>query len=140
MAKGFTSTAEIAATPDEVWASLIDFERASAWMTGIDGMRPVGTGAIEVGTELVFTARGRERRSSITGLEPVRRIDLTSTQGGVTATYSYRIEPSSGGTRLTLDAVCEASGAWKLLHPLIALAMKASDGGQPAKLKALVEA
>ena len=43
--------------------------------------------------------------------------------------------PSGAGTDLRLQADCETSGLLKLLHPLIVLAMRASDSRQLSRLK-----
>jgi len=139
MAGGFTVKETIAKAPAEVWAYLTDFRNAAAWMPGIDDMTQTDPGPLEVGTRLSFMARGKERETRVTALEPGRRIALTSTQGGVTATYAYSLAPAGDGTEATLEAVCEAKGAWKLLHPIIVQAMRKSDSPQLAKLKAAVE-
>lgn len=94
---------------------------------------------MEVGTRLAFRARGKERESRVTALDAGKRIALTSTQGGVTATYTYGLAPAGDGTEVTLEAVCDATGAWKLLHPIIVLAMRKSDSSQLANLKTAME-
>ena len=135
MSKGFNVKERIDRPPEEVWAYLTDFRNAKHWMTGIENLAPKGRGPLEIGTRLSFTARGKERETRVTALEPGRQIALTSTQGGVTATYSYALAPDGDGTEVTLEAVCQATGAWRLLHPVIALAMKHSDSSQLANLK-----
>jgi hypothetical protein len=105
-------------------------------MKGIDRMGPVGPKAIGEGAKLEFIARGAGRSSTINVWQPPRRLVLTSTQGGVSAAYDYTCKPTTeGGTEIALDARCTAEGfVWKLLHPLIALLMRRSDGGQLASL------
>ncbi len=71
----------------------------------------------------------------MTALDPGKLIALTSTQGGVTATYTYSLARDGDGTEVTLKAVCKATGFWKLLHPVIVLAMKKSDSLQLTNLK-----
>lgn len=136
MATGFRTAERIEAPPEEVWAYLTDFHNAKDWMTGIEGLAQTSPGPPALGTTLSFRARGKLRETCVTTLDPGKVIALTSAQGGVTATYTYAVIPSGSGTDLRLQAVCEASGLWKLLHPLIVLAMKASDSGQLARLKA----
>ncbi|MCP4327238.1 MAG: hypothetical protein GY791_02215 [Alphaproteobacteria bacterium] len=136
MADGFTVTETIAAPPAEVWDFLTNFRHAQDWMTGIDDMTQTTPGPLEVGTHLEFRARGKMRQSRVTALDRGERIALTSTQGGVTATYTYSLVPVGAGTETTLHAVCEATGLWKLLHPVIVIAMKKSDSSHLAKLKA----
>jgi uncharacterized protein YndB with AHSA1/START domain len=135
LSKGFSTRERIDRPPEEVWAYLTDFRNAKDWMKGIEDLAPLGKGPIEIGTRLSFKARGKEREARVTALEPGRQIALTSTQGGVTATYTYALAPDGDGTEVTLEAVCRATGAWRLLHPVIAMAMKQSDSSQLANLK-----
>jgi len=140
MARGFHAAETIARLATEVWVRLTDFTRAGDWMPRVEWIEPPSGGALAVGTRLRFRARGHEQASEVTAFEPGRRIALTSTQGGVTATYTYGIESLGDRTRVTLDGTCEARGLWRLVHPLIAFAMRRTDGGQLARLKAALEA
>lgn len=139
MAKAFSARATIDRPIEEVWASLIDWDKAPRWMRGIDSMS--SDGETTVGTRLEFVARGRERTSEVVGLEPGRSVTLRSVQGGVSADYAYRLEPvSPEATAITLDATCDADGlGWRIAGPLIRFAMRRSDGGQLDALKAEVE-
>ena len=139
MAKGFHVEETIGAPADEVWAYLTDFRRAGAWMPGVEDMTQLDPGPLGVGTRFGFAARGKARETHVTAYEPGRLIALTSTQGGVTATYTYTLESAGGGTKVALDAVCEAAGLWKVLHPLILVAMRKSDSAQLANLKLAIE-
>ena len=66
-------------------------------------------------------------------------LDATPQEGGVTATYTYSLEPNGRGTRVTLHGACEATGLWRLLHPLIVKMMAKHDSRQMEMLKAVVE-
>jgi uncharacterized protein YndB with AHSA1/START domain len=134
MAQAFTVERELDRPADVVWAQLTDWERAAEWL-GVDSLR--AEGPTTVGTELVFRARGKERRSEIAALEPGRSITLRSRQGGVTADYTYGVEPSGAGSRATLTADVRTSGVWALLGPVIRAAIRKEDSGQ---LEALARA
>ena len=136
---GFSAKEHLPFPPKVVWDYLTDFRNAKEWMAGIDGMTQDDEGPLDVGTQLRFNARGKERSSQVTEFEPGRRVALTSTQGGITATYTYSLASADGGTDATLDAICEAKGLWKMLHPLIVFAMKRSDSSHLANLKAAME-
>ena len=135
MADGFTVTETLDHAPADVWACLTDFANASQWMTGIGDFIQITPGPLGIGTQLRFKARGKERETRVTAFDPGKLIALTSTQGGVTATYTYAVTPSGDGTDMVLKATCNAAGFWKLLHPVIVLAMKNSDSSQLANLK-----
>jgi uncharacterized protein YndB with AHSA1/START domain len=134
MAQAFRVQRELDRAADVVWAQLTDWDRASGWL-GVDSLRAEGPTA--VGTELVFTARGKERRSEIVALEPGRSITLRSRQGGVTADYTYAVEPAEPGSRVTLTADVRTPGVWSLLGPVIRRAIRKEDSGQ---LDALAQA
>ena len=138
MARAFDVETWIDRDPQVVWKRLTDWERAADWMAGIDALEADGPSA--AGTRLAFLARGKRRESVIAGLEPGRSLVLTSRQGPVEATYTYRIEPERGGTRLRLLAECDVAGPLRLLAPLLRAAIKRADGGQPEALRRVLEA
>ncbi len=139
MARGFRVQERIPATPETVWRYLTDADKAGEWMPGVDGFTLSGGGTLQTGSVLVFRARGKDREASVTVLEEARRFALTSTQGGVTATYEYVLAPIPDGAEVTLNARCNATGMWKLIHPVIVMAMKKADSPQLSNLKALIE-
>jgi uncharacterized protein YndB with AHSA1/START domain len=127
MAQAFRVEREMDQPAEAVWAQLTDWDRAADWL-GVDSLRAEGPTA--VGTELVFTARGKGRRSEIVALDPGRSITLRSRQGGVTADYTYTVEPSGTGCRATLTADVRTAGLWALLGPVIRAAIRREDTGQ----------
>jgi len=83
-------------------------------MSGTESL--AADGESEPGTILSFRSRGQDRESTITEWDPGRAVTLESTQGGVTATYRYRCEPTPDGTSVSLHAQCETqvcSGGWQ---------------------------
>lgn len=135
----FRSEAVIEAPAAVVWQWLTDWGRIPEWMAGVDSA--LARGETAVGGQVVFTARGKERSSEIVDCEQGRRIVLRSVQGSVVADYEYRLVPvDARSTRLVLTATCRTTGiVLKLLGPLLRLAIRLSDRGQPAALKRLVE-
>jgi uncharacterized protein YndB with AHSA1/START domain len=127
MAQAFRVQRQLDRPADAVWAQLTDWDRAAGWL-GVESLRAEGPTA--VGTELVFTARGKERRSEIVALEPGRSITLRSRQGGVTADYTYAVEPAGAGSLATLTADVRTPGGWSLLGPVIRRAIRNEDSGQ----------
>jgi uncharacterized protein YndB with AHSA1/START domain len=131
MTRAFAASRTFERPPAEVWTQLTDWEHAATWL-GVDDIR--ATGPTAVGTELVFRARGKDRRSEIVALDPGRSVTLRSRQGGVTADYTYAVAPEGAGTRATLTADVRAAGAWALLGPVIRAAIRREDAGQLEKL------
>ena len=139
MSRGFHAEEVINRPTDQVWQTLTDLPGAGRWMGPVEAIDVVGGGALEQGARRAFKARGGEHHSTVTAFEPGRRLEMTSTQSGVTAVYDYRLQPATGGTRVTLDAACTATGWIRLIHPLINYMMKRIDGNQITALKDVIE-
>ncbi|MFD4421261.1 SRPBCC family protein [Agromyces sp. NPDC058484] len=140
MKPAFTDEQTIDAAPDAVWTALTDWDGARHWMPGVESMR--ADGPLVVGTVLHFVARGKERTSTITAIEPGLAVTMRSAVGGVTADYAYTIEPShtdAAGSRVRLDAAVGTRGVMTLLAPVIRSAIAREDGAQLTRLKAWVE-
>ena len=126
----FAAQAVVDRPVEEVWARLVDLERAPAWMAGVDRLRVQGP--VAPGTEVVFTARGKERTSTITAVDPGRSLTLRSVQGGVTADYTYACTRQGAGTRVGLVAETRMTGPVRLLGPVVRAAIRRADRGQVA--------
>ncbi|WP_164842523.1 SRPBCC family protein [Actinoplanes solisilvae] len=132
MTIAFTKSVIVGRPVAEVWARLTDWPAAPAWMAGVESVRVSGS-------ELVFRSRGRDRTGRIEIVEPGRTVVVHSSQGGVTAAYTYRCEPDGDRTTLTLTADCRAGGGWRPFAGLLRAAIRRADGGQPAALKRVIE-
>jgi uncharacterized protein YndB with AHSA1/START domain len=139
MKAAFTDELAIDAAPDAVWAALIDWNGTPHWMPGVEAMR--ADGPLAVGTVLSFTARGKQRTSTVAAVEPGRAITLRSTVGGVTADYAYSVRPGDGpaASLVALEALVGTRGPMTLLAPVIRGAIAKEDGVQLSRLKAWVE-
>jgi uncharacterized protein YndB with AHSA1/START domain len=131
MTRAFTVTQAIDRPAEEVWRQLTDWDRAAGWL-GVD--RVTAEGPTAAGTRLRFTSRGRDRTAEMAAVAPGRSVTLRSQQGGVTADYTYRVEPADAGCRVTLDADVRTRGAWAVLGPVVRRAIRRSDAGQLAAL------
>lgn len=138
MTNAIDASETIAAPADRVWAVLTDWSGMSRWMPGAEELR--GPTPPKAGGTLTFTARGAERTSTITELDPGRALTLTSRQGPVTAHYRYRLDPAGDTTRASLVADIVVHGPLRLLAPTIRRSIAKEDGGQLAALKRVVEA
>ena len=129
---------EIQMPASEVWKGLTDWENANRWMPGVEGM--VADGGTAAGTKLVFHARGAERSSTIVHCDAGTSIVLRSVQGGVTADYRYEVHDIDGrSTRVTLVADCHVTGLWRIVSPLLRIAIRSSDGKQLRRFREMIE-
>ena len=139
MSRSFAVQATIAKPAAQVWQVLTDWRTAHRWMAGVDRLEADGETA--VGTALSSHARGRERSATIAACRPGRSLVLRSVQGGVTADYEYALEPlNDHTTKVTLVADCQMRGPWRIMGPLIRMAIRKTDGGQLDALKQVIEA
>ena len=139
MAQTFAVAETIDRPAGEVWEALTDWSNAHRWMAGVDRLEAQGETA--AGTELRFHARNAERTSVIARCDTGRSIVLRSVQGGVTADYTYELQPAGdGATRVTLVAECRFRGLlYLLMSPLIRRAIRSADSKQLEQLKRVVE-
>ena len=139
MARTLSVEEEIQRPTAEVWESLTDWSNAYRWMPGVEGAAADGETA--AGTKLTFRARGADRSSTIVHCEAGESIVLRSVQGGVTADYRYEVHDVDGSsTRVTLVADCQITGLWwRIVSPLLRIAIRFTDGKQLKLLKAMIE-
>ena len=119
--------AEIAADPETVWETLIDFENWPSW--NLDVSSVVFEGELEKGT--VF--RWKTGRSTITStLEDVdrpRSVGWTGKTMGIQAVHIWRLEPRDGRTRVLTEESWEGLPVRLARGPLRKSLQKAVDGG-----------
>ncbi|MCP3853455.1 MAG: hypothetical protein GY698_01810 [Actinomycetia bacterium] len=139
MAQVFASEVEIDRPAAEVWAALTDWPNAHTWMGGVDSIE--AGGPTETGTTLRFHTRGKDRPAELSAVDPGKVIVVRSTQGGVSADYTYSLRPLTGSrTRVSLVADCSARGfPWAMLTPVLRMVIKRTDGGQLETLRRRIE-
>jgi carbon monoxide dehydrogenase subunit G len=90
---------EIARSPEEVFAYLVDVSNLPRWQSGVHSAERVGERVHERRTML-----GRELSTElqIEAEEPPRLFTLRALNSPVPFTVRHELEPSAGGTRLTV--------------------------------------
>ena len=137
MTEAFSATTTVAVSPERVWATITDWTKAPEWMPGTSAFRL--DGPLRPGAVLHYTARGKERTSTVVEVVPERSLVLTSTVGKVHANYRYVLAPVPGGTRIDLTADVRTSGLMRMLDRVIRRAIAKEDSSQLDRLKPLVE-
>ena len=133
MTTAFIASTTVERPTAEVWARLTDWPAAPAWMPGVESI-------LVSGPELTFRTRGRDRRGRIEIVDPGRTVVVHSSQGGVSAAYTYSCVPDGARTKVTLTADCHARGIWRPFAGLLRAAIRRADSGQLAGLKQTIEA
>lgn len=99
-----SASVDVAAPPERVWAVVSEVTRMPEWSPELRRLYPVG-GRREprVGMRMIgINRRGRAiwpTTSTVVRLEPERAVAWKTHQSG--ATWTYELEPTSTGTRLT---------------------------------------
>ena len=138
MARAFAVETIVQRPAGPVWDALTDWESAHRWMRGVGSMSVEG-GTV-AGSAITFRARGKERPAEIVAVEPGTLVTVRSTQGPVSADYTYRLHDLAGErTRVTLEAECRVTGVASAAAPLFRFLMRRTDSGQLEALRALIE-
>ena len=100
-------TIEIARTPEDVFSYLTDVSNLPAWQAGVSSATQ-HDGRIEESRSLL----GRELSTTLEIVEQdePRLFTLRALDGPVPFTVRHELEPTSGGTRLTVTADGEVTG------------------------------
>jgi carbon monoxide dehydrogenase subunit G len=100
-------TIEIARTPEDVFSYLTDVSNLPAWQTGVKGAA-LREGRIEESRSLL----GRELQTTleIVEREEPRVFTLRALDSPVPFTVRHELEPTDGGTRLTVTADGDVPG------------------------------
>jgi len=118
----FEGSATIAASPDKVWAVLVDAAHWADWDSGVDGVE----GAIAPGAKIVIRAKvapGRAFPVKVTTFDPPTTLVFTGGMplGLFRGVRTYTLAPKGSGTELTMREVYSGAmlGAiWKSMPDL----------------------
>ena len=128
----------------EVWEFLGNFENTPRWSRGVLEARQTSDGPIGTGSTLqtVVTAFGRRRTADylVTEYEPGHVFAFEVTSGPMTSRARYSVEPAGAGTRLTVSGEAAATGACKLLAPVLVRILARHSADDLANLKRVLEA
>jgi len=113
MAYEVTTTIEVAATPENVWAVLADLASYPRWHPAFLSV----TGTLAVGSTLTITTTHPTSGKKITGkvkvrtVEPGRELRWVSKMAGVTISNRvFTLSPDAGGTSLTQSGTYRGLG------------------------------
>ncbi len=117
--------AEIAATPEELFAFLVDLSKLAEWQSGVVNVeapedRPLGMGDRVVVTREALGQRVRAELT-VTDLAPPRLGVLAGKVGGVEIETSFAVEPAApASSRLLLTITLRGGGLAAFMEPMLA--------------------
>jgi uncharacterized protein YndB with AHSA1/START domain len=142
------SSAVIGRPVDDVWAFVADPHNEPTWHTDILDIRPEAdpSGQLpsrwDLGSRWLVTVQFMGRKQyvvEITGLEPNRRVEITTQTGPMRPIATYRFKPANGGTRFTRHVDLPIHGAMRLLAPLVRRNAASRNAGFVQNLKEHLE-
>ena len=140
---GFKMSEWISRPPQDVFDFVTTPDNAPRVVQSVTSMVKITDGPTRVGTLLRETRvmRGKEEQADleVVAYEPSREYGVKNLTEGIETVYRYAFHPESTGTRV--DLVCEvtASGAKKLMLPMVAAVLKQEDGDHLQRVKMALE-
>jgi carbon monoxide dehydrogenase subunit G len=118
-----TTSVEVAADPDVVFAYISDAENNPQWQSGMVSAQWTSDGPIGVGStyDQVATFLGRRIESTfeVVSFEQGRKIRASSTGGSFPITFTRTVEAAGSGSLVTAVITGDASGFFRLAEPLL---------------------
>jgi hypothetical protein len=139
----FTMSEWIARPPREVFGFVTAPGNAPAIVPSVTSMVLLTDGPVGVGTRFRETRliRGKEQHADleVVAYRPDESYAVSNVTDGITTVYRYAFRPEGGGTRV--DLVCEvsASGAKRLMVPVVVAVLKREDGDHLQRVKQALE-
>jgi uncharacterized protein YndB with AHSA1/START domain len=134
---------EIKRPVDEVFAYGTDPLKTLEWRSAVLECRAEPPGRLQVGsmihTALTFLGRRIEGTAEVTELVPNRKL-VQKTNSPFPLELTFLAEPTAGGTNVTVEAVGEPSGFFKMAGPVLVRIVKKQGQAELETLKELLEA
>jgi uncharacterized protein YndB with AHSA1/START domain len=142
------SSAVIGRPVQDVWAFVSDPRNEPKWHTDILEIKSEadpssGPGSTWVlGSTWLVTVQFMGRRQyvvQVTGLEPNRRLEITTTTGPMKPIATYLFEPANGGTRFTRHVDLPIQGPFRIMKRLMHKDLQKRNANFVQNLKNLLE-
>lgn len=129
---------------EEVFTFISNPENLPRWRAATLEVKRISTEPLDVGSiargRFTFLGRPFEGNLEIITRQPHRSYAIRMTEGPFPLEARYALEPTEGGTRLTLVVQGEPGGFFKLAEPLVVSMAKRSYESDLHNLKELLEA
>lgn len=139
---GFTLSELIPCPPREVFACVTSPGNAPRISPSVVSMVQTTDGPLGVGTRYRETRlmRGREESAEleVVAWEPDQTYAVKNLTEGIATVYRYTFRPEGTGTRVDLACEVTASGAKKLMIPVVVAVLRKEDGDHLRRLTTLL--
>ncbi len=142
MAQTARST-DLAKPPEEVFPYLFDDDKVPQWTTGLERYERLDSGPLGRGSRfreaLEVSGQRIDGELEITAYDPPRGAESRTEVRGVDIVFTYELEPSGAGTRLTQSVEAKGGGLkGRVLIPIIQPHLEKKLEADLAALKALL--
>ena len=143
MAQTARST-DLAKPPEEVFPYLFDDDKVPQWTTGLERYERLDSGPLGRGSRfreaLEVSGQRIDGELEITAYDPPRGAESRTEVRGVDIVFTYELEPSGAGTRLTQSVEAKGGGLkGRVLIPIIQPHLEKKLEADLAALKALLD-
>ena len=129
---------------DEVFAFISNFENNPKWQKGMQSCTFTSPPPLQVGStydqEAKFLGRPIISKFEVIAYEPGRMVKAATTSSSFPITFTRRVEPVEGRTRVTAVIEGDSSGFFRIAEPLMRWMVNRSINNDYARLKQLLEA
>ena len=140
---GFSMKEWISRPPQDVFDFITTPDNAPKVVASVKSTVMLTDGPIHVGTRYRETRlmRGKEEHAEleVVAYEPNQKYAVKNLTEGIETVYRYEFQPEANGTRVELVCEVRASGARKLMIPLVVAVLKKEDGDHLQRLKNVLE-
>ena len=142
MAQTARST-DLAKPPEEVFPYLFDDDKVPQWTTGLERYERLDSGPLGRGSRfreaLEVSGQRIDGELEITAYDPPRSAESRTEVRGVDIVFTYELEPSGAGARLTQSVEAKGGGLkGRVLIPIIQPHLEKKLEADLAALKALL--
>ncbi len=136
-----TNTVLIDRKPEEVFDYCVDLRNELEWNPDAKSMEKLTDGPPEAGTRFLAKWKTAPRPIEVTCTTFERPKTWSFVNGGpVAVTFSGRVRPDAGATRLDVTFEAEPHGWFRLVFPVFFRVMKRKERANMANLKRALEA
>jgi hypothetical protein len=133
----------VAASPEDAFEFVSDFERNPEWQTGMRDAQFTSEGPLRAGTTYRQVARFLGRRIEIefvvTHVDPGREIVTRTLTGPFPITVVRTVVPDGDGARVSAHVTAEPRGAFRLADPILERFLRAAVEREHRRLKDLLD-
>ncbi len=135
---------DVTKPPAEVWARLVDLERAPDWVRSMRGSDKTTPGPVSVGT--IFTQKvelnGATNQADIkvTEYEEFNTFAHEGQSGPAAYSSRFELEAIEGGTRVVHSFSVSIGGIMQMMEPMMGAWLKKNSRESVFNLKRLIEA